>query len=155
VLPAEISSNSHPNFSPALRDEISAIRHNPSFKVIGCKASEGGVLVSQESEPVEFAELLACRVMNLVPVDHIDDAYERITVDTQTISIYPEALKDRVRDECAWRGAQRLTSLGWAAAMSFAQPHDAIEPLRRMARWVVIEDFGDESFGNSGLFSSV
>jgi Acyl-CoA reductase (LuxC) len=153
-LPAELSSNNHPNFSPMLRDEIDAIRGSPYFQVIGCKANEGGVLVSQESEPVEFAELLSGRVLNLVPVDKIEDAYDWINIDTQTVSIYPDLLKDKVRDECAWRGAQRLTSLGWSAAMSFSQPHDAIEPLRRMARWVVIEDFGDEKFGDSGLFNA-
>lgn len=152
-LPIELGDNHHPNFSSGLRDEIEAIRHSPYFKVVGCKASEGGVIVSQEQEVVEFADLLSGRVINLIPVDTIEAAYPGITVDTQTISIYPDTLKDVVRDECAWRGGQRLTSLGSTISMSFAQPHDAIEPLRRMARWVVIEDFDDEPVRSSGLFA--
>jgi hypothetical protein len=42
--------------------------------------------------------------------------------------------------------------LGWSTAVGFAQPHDAIEPLRRMARWLVIEDFEAAHFGRTGLF---
>ena len=153
-LPSNLSSNKHPNFNAVLRDEINGIRGNPYFKVIGCKADEGGVLVSQENEVVDFAEHLSGRVVNLIPVSRIEDAYNGINIDTQTIGIYPESLKDKARDECAWRGAQRLTSLGWATAIGFAQPHDAIEPMRRMARWLVIEDFREEQFGQAGLFSS-
>jgi len=152
-LPSEISSNDHPNFSAVLRDEIGGIRNNPYFKVFGCKANEGGVIVSQETEQVEFAIHISGRVVNIVPVNKIEEAYDiGITIDTQTVSIYPESLKDKVRNECAWRGAQRLTSLGCSSSLSFAQPHDAIEPMRRMARWLVIEDFREEDFGNSGLF---
>jgi hypothetical protein len=151
-LPSNLSSNQHPNFSPTLRDEIDAIRCSPYFKVIGCKTSEGGVIVSQEHEVVDFAEHLSGRVVNLVPLNRIEDAYDCFTIDTQTIGIYPDSIKDKVREECAWRGAQRLTSLGWSTAVGFAQPHDAIEPLRRMARWLVIEDFEAAHFGRTGLF---
>jgi hypothetical protein len=152
-LPVTLSSNEHPDFSLTLRAEMEGIRYNPFYKIIGCKANEGGLIVSQESEPVDFSEHLSGRVLNLVPVDRIEDAYHGITVHTQTVSIFPESLKDTVRDECAWRGAQRLTSLGCSIALSFAQPHDSIEPLRRMARWVVIEDFAADQIGNSGLFA--
>jgi hypothetical protein len=152
-LPSNLSSNQHPNFSPVLRDEIDGIRASPYVKVIGCKTNEGGVLVSQEHEVVDFAEHLSGRVVNLVPLDRIEDAYDCFTIDTQTIGIYPDAIKDKVREDCAWRGAQRLTSLGWSTAIGFAQPHDAIEPLRRMARWLVIEDFEPEQMGRTGLFS--
>jgi hypothetical protein len=152
-LPIELSSNCHPNFSRELRDEIDSVRGSPFYKVIGCKANEGGVLVSQESEAVDFTQLLSGRVINLIPVDRIEEAYDGITIHTQSISIYPESLKDTVRDECAWRGAQRLTSLGCSTAIGFAQPHDAIEPLRRMARWLVIEDFDAKDVGHTGLFN--
>jgi len=150
-LPKEFSSNNHPSFSAVLRDEIDGVRHSPYFKVFGCKENEGGVVVSQENEIADFAEHLSGRVVNLIPVDKIEDAYYGITIYTQSISIYPEALKDKVRDECAWRGAQRLTSLGCSTAGSFSQPHDGMEPLRRMARWLVIEEFDEKQFGNSGL----
>jgi hypothetical protein len=36
-------------------------------------------------------------------------------------------------------GAQRLVSLGYAAHPSVALPQDAIEPVRRMVKWIVDE----------------
>jgi hypothetical protein len=41
------------------------------------------------------------------------------------------------RDAAALRGAQRIVTLGSACAISFAGPQDALEPLRRLCRWVV------------------
>jgi len=137
-LPAEVSG-AHPAFDSALREEISDLRFNDLFKIVGGKDSEGAVIVSQEAEPVEFSEQLGCRVANLVPVRSIDEALDYITVHTQTVGVYPDALKERIRDACAVRGAQRLTSLGGALGESMAQPHDAIEQFRRMVRWVVDE----------------
>jgi hypothetical protein len=39
----------------------------------------------------------------------------------------------------ALAGAQRLTSLGYAADPNVALPQDAIEPVRRMVKWIVDE----------------
>ena len=58
---------------------------------------------------------------------------------TQTIGIYPEQLKTRLRDALALHGAQRLVSLGYAADPNIALPQDAIEPMRRMVKWIVDE----------------
>jgi hypothetical protein len=58
---------------------------------------------------------------------------------TQTIGIYPESLKDELRDTLALHGAQRLVSLGYAADPSFSLPQDGIEPVRRMVKWIVDE----------------
>jgi Acyl-CoA reductase (LuxC) len=150
-LPSNLSSNHYPHVNPVLRDEIAGMLTVPYFKVIGCLGNEGGVIVSQDDEMVDFVDYIGGRVINLVPVNQVEDALKYVTVHTQTIGIFPDGLKDRVRDECAWRGAQRLTSLGCATSASFSQPHDAIEPLRRMARWIVIEDFDVAKLGNSGI----
>jgi hypothetical protein len=144
ALPAQLSSVS-PDFSVALRQEIEGIRNSEHFRVIGVKESEGGVIVSQESRPVDFKDRLDGRVVNLVPLDRIEDALQWVTMDTQTIGVYPESLKDRLRDRCALRGAQRITNLGCAAFEGQATPHDAMELLRRMVRWVVIENFDPET----------
>ena len=57
---------------------------------------------------------------------------------TQTIGIYPEALKLALRDRLAYQGAQRLVSLGAAALFEdAATPQDGIEPVRRMCKWIV------------------
>ena len=63
---------------------------------------------------------------------------------TQTVGIYPEKLKHELRDVLPLFGAQRLTSLGYACNVTIAMPQDAIEPLRRMAKWIVEESCDPE-----------
>jgi Acyl-CoA reductase (LuxC) len=136
-LPADASSP-HPSFDPVLREELDGIRHSSDFRMFGGRGNEGAVIVSQTEEIVDFSERLDCRVANIVPVDRAEDALQYLTVDTQTIGIYPEELKRRLRDECALRGGQRLISLGFAtpAGMSMTGPHDALQLLGRMVRWL-------------------
>jgi Acyl-CoA reductase (LuxC) len=134
-LPEDLSSP-HPAFDTDLKAELDGLRYSDDFRVIGGKTNEGAVVVSQYDEPVDFAELLDCRVANIVPVDSIADALRRLTIHTQTIGIYPDELKPQIRDECALRGGQRIVSLGFATSGNWAGPHDAIEPMRRMLRWI-------------------
>jgi hypothetical protein len=135
ALPRELSSP-HPAFDPVLRSELAGIRHSPAFQVFGAVGGEGAVIVSQDEEVVDFADRLDCRVANVVPVDGADDALRSLTIHSQTVGVFPDTLKERLRDECAMRGAQRLVSLGSATAISFAGPHDAIQILPRFVRWV-------------------
>jgi len=135
ALPSNLSSH-HPAFDPVLRAEINGLRFSDAFRVFGGRASEGAVIVSQDDEGVDFADRLNCRVANVVPVDSIAAALRHLTIHTQTIGVYPDSLKARIRDECALRGGQRITRLGYATAGNFTGPHDAIEPLRRMVRWI-------------------
>jgi hypothetical protein len=58
---------------------------------------------------------------------------------TQTVGIFPESLKEQLRDKLPLFGAQRMTSLGYACSPATAMPQDAIEPLRRMCKWIVEE----------------
>lgn len=109
------------------------------FRVIGGEQNEGAVIVSQIDEPVDYSAMLSGRVANLVPVDHIDGVTRAVTAYTQTVGIYPESLKEALRDSLPLFGAQRLTSLGYACHVSTAMPQDAIEPLRRMCKWIVDE----------------
>jgi len=143
-LPVQVSSDS-PDFSEALRQDIEGIRDSDQFRVIGVKESEGGVIVSQVSKPVDFKDMLNFRVVNLVPVDRIEHALQWITTDTQTIGIYPESLKERLRDRCAMHGGQRLTTLGCSPFEGGGAPHDGMEVNRRIARWVVVENFDAET----------
>ena len=135
ALPINLSSH-HPAFDPVLRDEIDGLRYSEGFRIFGGRASEGAVIVSQEEEPVDFADRLNCRVANVVPVPTIAAALRHLTTHTQTIGVYPSSLKAQIRDECSLRGGQRITRLGYATAGNFTGPHDAIEPLRRMVRWI-------------------
>ena len=109
------------------------------FRVIGGENDEGAIIISQMDQPVDYAPLLSGRVANLVPVNDIDQVTAAVNAYTQTVGIYPERLKDELRNRLPLFGAQRLTSLGYACHVTTAAPQDAIEPLRRMCKWVVDE----------------
>jgi hypothetical protein len=127
-------------FDPELKTEIAGLRSSGEwYRVFGGADGEGAVIVSQLDEPVEFHRRLSGRVANLVPVADPADAVREMSSYTQTVGIYPESLKQRLRDVLPLHGAQRLVSLGYAADPSVALPQDAIEPVRRMARWIVDE----------------
>jgi len=122
-----------------LADEVETLKFaSDSHKVIGGGAS-GAVIVSQIDEPVDFSRRLANRVANLVPVDSLEIPIRAVTAYTQTIGIYPERLKPLLRDRLAFHGAQRIVSLGYATRPVLSGPQDAIEPLRRMCRWIIDE----------------
>ncbi len=123
-----------------LRDHVEASRMTEDwFRVIGGHDGEGAIIVSQMDEPVDYAPLLSGRVANVVPVDDVARVTRAVTAYTQTVGIYPESLKTRLRDELPLFGAQRLTSLGYACHVATAMPQDAIEPVRRLCKWIVDE----------------
>jgi hypothetical protein len=139
-LPAVVST---PPLFPnrELLDHLEASRMTEDFyRVIGGEQREGAIVVSQFDEPVDYSPMLSGRVANIVPVDDIDKVVAAVNSYTQTIGIYPESLKRRLRDTLSLFGAQRLTSLGYACNVAIASPQDAIEPIRRMCKWVVDEE---------------
>ena len=139
ALPAHITT-SPKTFDLELRDHIEASRMTEDwFRVIGGHDNEGAIIVSQMDEPVDYSPLLSGRVANLVPVDDIDRVTQAVTAYTQTVGIYPESLKQSLRDRLPLFGAQRLTSLGYACHVATAMPQDAIEPVRRLCKWIVDE----------------
>jgi hypothetical protein len=138
-LPEQISTPPK-RFDRELRDHIDASRMNEEwFRVIGGEQNEGAVIVSQIDEPVDYSPMLSGRVANLVPVDDIERVTDAVNAYTQTVGIYPESLKEALRDRLPLFGAQRLTSLGYACHVATATPQDAIEPVRRMCKWIVDE----------------
>jgi hypothetical protein len=138
-LPTAVSTKAK-WFDPELRASIDALRSSPDwYRVYGGNDGEGALIVSQLDEPVDFHRSLSGRVANLVPVDDPADAMPAMNAYTQTVGIYPESLKTSLRDRLPLHGAQRLVSLGYAAHPHFAPPQDAIEPVRRMAKWIVDE----------------
>lgn len=140
ALPASQSTPAK-HFDPSLRAEIDALRVASDWhRVIGGEHDEGAVIVSTLDEPVDFYPRLGGRVANIVPVDSIEDILPHINAYTQTVGVYPEALKRQLRDVLPFYGAQRLVSLGHASTMmSPGLPQDAIEPLRRSVKWIVEE----------------
>ena len=139
-LPAVVSTAPrYPNRE--LLDHLEASRMTDDFyRVIGGEEREGAIVVSQLDEPVDYSPMLSGRVANVVPVDNIDKVAAAVNSYTQTIGIYPESLKRQLRDTLPLFGAQRLTSLGYACSVAVAMPQDAIEPIRRMCKWIVDEE---------------
>jgi hypothetical protein len=139
-LPESVSTPAK-TFDPELRAHLQALRSSPDwYRVHGGDDGRGAIICSQLDEPVDFHRSLSGRVANLVPVDDPADAVASVNSYTQTIGIYPEGLKTRLRDLLAMHGAQRLVSLGYAADPNVALPQDAIEPMRRMVKWIVDEE---------------
>jgi hypothetical protein len=119
-----------------LAEELQSLRIvSGDHKVYG-SGQDGAVIVSLTSEPVDFAPILNNRVTNLVPVDDLEIPIESVTAYTQTIGIYPDAVKAQIRDRLVFNGAQRVVSLGYACKAAMAGPHDGMEPLRRMCKWI-------------------
>lgn len=138
ALPATISAPA-PRLSPELADEIDGLRYVEDLYSVFGGDGRGAVIVSHESEPVDFADMLNERVVNLVPVDDISRATRATNAYTQTIGIYPDALVPEIRDALAFQGVQRLVTLGHAPTPPVIGPADGIEPLRRMVKWVMHE----------------
>jgi hypothetical protein len=132
------------NFNPTLKSEIKSIIPLREFYRVFCDPNQiekGAVIVSQMGEQVDFPMLLYGRVGNLVPIDNIEDALDSFTTATQTVGIYPDALRVKLRDRCALRGGQMMVPVGYAVNGTPCGPLDGIETERRMCRWIVDSHF--------------
>lgn len=140
ALPASASSGPRV-FDPELKAELEALRLVDSdHLLIGARANEGAIIVSTGGEPVEFAHHLSGRVANIITMPGIDGVLAAIGTSSQTVTVYPEALKRALRDTLACCGAQRIVPLGCATMdPQLAAPHDGMELLRRMCKWIVEE----------------
>lgn len=139
ALPESVSTKPK-EFKLGLKSVIKAASlQDEWYNVIGGDDDEGAIIVSQLPEPVPFSTMLASRVANIVPVDDVSEIFKVVDSYTQTVGIYPESLKVNLRDSLSLYGAQRLTTLGYAAQVAQAVPQDAIEPLRRMCKWIYDE----------------
>ncbi|HYQ51304.1 MAG TPA: acyl-CoA reductase [Pseudomonas sp.] len=124
-------------YDQGLKAHVEALRLDDEwYQVIGGKEGEGAIICSQLPEPVSFAASLDDRTANLVPVDDLSEMLAAVDAYTQTVGVYPERIKDQFKDVLPLYGAQRIVSLGYAAAMKFAAPQDSIEPMRRMGKWI-------------------
>jgi acyl-CoA reductase-like NAD-dependent aldehyde dehydrogenase len=128
-------------FDPALRSELQSIAQQEDFYRIFTDRKQiertGAIIVSQFDEQVDFPKLLYGRVGNVVPIDRIDDAVNFFSAATQTVGIYPDDLRTRLRDRGALMGGQMFVPVGYAICGTPHAPQDGIEPERRMCRWVV------------------
>jgi hypothetical protein len=125
-------------YDQGLKAEVDALRLDDEwYKVIGGQDGEGAVICSQIPESVSFATRLDDRTANLVPCDDLHEMMDAVDAYTQTVGVYPESIKEDLKDILPLYGAQRIVSLGYAAGLKWAGPQDSIEPLRRMGKWIV------------------
>jgi hypothetical protein len=140
TLPTSISAGPT-NFDPRLKEELQSVMQQRDFyKLITDKRNiekTGAVIVSQFAEQVDFPGLLYGRVGNIVPVDDINEAFGFFSSATQTVGVYPDELRRRIRDRASLMGGQWFVPVGYAISGSSVAPQDGIEPERRMCRWVV------------------
>ena len=144
-LPNSLSTKPK-KFDRELKSHVEAVRLDGDwYRVIGGDDDEGAVIMSRLSEPVEFAAKLIDRVCNMVPVDSIDDVIGAVNSYTQTVGVYPETLREKLRNILPLHGAQRVVSLGYAVPGNFSTPQDGIETLRRMGKWITDEVLSPET----------
>jgi Acyl-CoA reductase (LuxC) len=105
---------------------------SPEYEVWG--DFEHGIVIRSE-EPVEFHP--EGKVVNVVAVEDLEDAFARVNVATQTIGIYPPERSAAWRDRLAARGMQRIVPLGEVIDHVPGMPHDGFFPLHRFVRWMV------------------
>jgi hypothetical protein len=125
-----------------LKSHVEALRlEDEWYEVIGGEQDEGAIIVSKLPRRVEFAAYLADRTANIVPIESIDDLLLGIDAYTQTIGVWPERLKTELENVVPFYGAQRLVTLGNALYNGplIGLAHDAIEPVRRMCKWIANE----------------
>jgi len=132
---------------PELEGEMAAIELDEDLYWVTGNTVRGGVIVSRFSDRVDFHARLANRVVNLVPMPDIAKVLRWCDDSTQTVGIYPDRLLLDLRDRLALAGVQRIVPLAGLSVVEDAgdrgsypgMPHDGIEPMRRMVRWVVDE----------------
>jgi len=124
--------------NPELQEQLAGIALQDDFFKIYRTADDraGAVVVSQIDDVVEFSDILSKRTANLVPVASVEEALKRITAASQTIGVYPDALKLQIRNALAIQGAQHIVSLGKVTGVGAVGPQDGLQVERRMLRWI-------------------
>jgi hypothetical protein len=129
-----------------LEAELEAAALEEDFYHVEGDTIGGGVVISRFPDRVDFFDRLNNRVINIVPVPDLLDVVKWCDDTTQTVGVYPEAVRDRLLDTFALAGVQRLVALQGGDPMRIFQemntlppgmPHDGIEPMRRNVRWVI------------------
>jgi hypothetical protein len=119
-----------------LREEVTALLAMDEAQVWGKPDGRGLVLLTDEPVPFHPTNKTA----NVVHLKSLDQAIRYVNIATQTVGVYPEAAKAKLRDRLANAGAQRVIRLGSALKHMSGSPHDAMFPLQRMVHWMSQED---------------
>jgi hypothetical protein len=145
ALPTVISTP-FPKANANLDAEMDAIALDDDFYHVEGNTKTGGFIVSKFADRIDFFDQLNNRVVNFVPIENLNEITKWCDDTTQTVGVYPEALREKLLDPFALAGVQRLVPLTGGDAMQLfhdmhtlppGMPHDGIEPLRRNVRWVI------------------
>jgi len=129
------------NFPTELRDELKAARvQDDLYYVVGGEKNEGAVVVSLTGDAPDFFP--THKVVVVIPFsgDPVLLA-DRIHPSTQTVGIYPESLKEPLRDALVARGVCRFISIGHTIDYSIGGPFNSYEIMRRACRWILDESY--------------
>ena len=129
------------NFPRELHDELDAARtQDDLYYVVGGEKDEGAVVVSLTGDVPDFFP--THKVVVVIPFSS-DPAQlaDRIHPSTQTVGIYPEALKKTLCDVLVARGVCRFISIGHTIDYSIGGPFNSYEIMRRACRWILDESY--------------
>ena len=101
--------------------------------------NEGAVVVSLTGELPDFFPMH--KVVVVIPFDDPIQLVDRIHPSTQTVGIYPETLKQPLRDLLVARGVCRFISIGHTVEYSIGGPFNSTEIMRRACRWILDESY--------------
>jgi len=144
ALPPQLSTPAdRPNIE--LQAELDAIESEDEFYWLKADTINGGVIVSRFEGKVDFADDLNNRIVNLVPMPHIEDVLDHCDHTTQSVPVYPESLRESLRDKLAVCGVQRISpmvsrreTVWWGNVDDTSGlPHDGMQLEPRMVRWVI------------------
>ncbi|MGE5464079.1 MAG: acyl-CoA reductase [Syntrophothermus sp.] len=133
------------SFPTELRDELHAAgTQSDLYYIVGGEKNEGGVVVSVTGEMPDFFP--THKVVIVIPFtgDPLQ-LVDRIHPSTQTVGIYPEALKDRLRNPLVARSVCRFISIGHTVDYAVGGPFNSYEIMRRACRWVLDESYPSSS----------
>src|SRR5690606_2907148 len=88
--------------------ELDAVSLEDDFYHVEGDTVNGGFVVSKFADRVDFYGDLNNRVINFVPMEDLLDIVQWCDDTTQTVGVYPEALRDRLLDPLALAGVQRM-----------------------------------------------
>jgi hypothetical protein len=129
------------SFPAELRDELAAARaQDELYYVVGGEKNEGAVVVSLAGEMPDFFP--THKIVIVIPFtgDPLQ-IFDRIHPSTQTVGIYPESLKEQLRDHLVARGVCRFISIGHTVDYAIGGPFNSYEIMRRACRWVLDESY--------------
>ena len=114
-----------------LEAEMEAIALEDDFYHVEGDTLTGGVIVSKFSDRIDFFDQLNNRVVNLVPMPDLLEVAKWCDDTTQTVGVYPEALREKLLDPFALAGVQRLVSLTGGDAMQLFHDMHTLPPACR------------------------